>query len=91
MITWLDETAAGRPYDRAAAQLGLAISALHTTSEAFRQVLLDLCLHPDILGPIREEMESAISESGWTMAALAKMQLLDSVMKESQRFKSAIG
>jgi Cytochrome P450 len=90
-ITWFEETAAGRPYDRAAAQLALAISALHTTSEAFRQVLLDVCLHPNILQPMREEMEAAVRENGWTIATLAKMQLVDSVMKESQRFKSAIG
>ena len=90
-ITWFEEIAAGRPYDPAASQLALAISALHTTSEAFRQVLLDLCLHPDLLDPIREEMTAAIAESGWSSAALAKMQLVDSVMKESQRFKSAIG
>ncbi len=90
-ITWFDEIAAGRPYDRAAAQLALAISALHTTSEAFRQVLLDVCLHPDLVGPMREEMGTAIEQGGWTMTALAKMELVDSVMKESQRFKSAIG
>lgn len=91
MITWFEETAAGRSYDRAAAQLGLAISALHTTSEAFRQILLDVCLHPEILQPMQEEMEKAISKSGWTLTALAEMKLVDSVMKESQRFKSAIG
>lgn len=90
-ITWFEEIAAGRPYDQAASQLALAISALHTTSEAFRQVLLDLCLHPDLLQPMREEISAAIMENGWTTAALAKMELVDSVMKESQRFKSAIG
>ena len=90
-IIWFDEIAAGRPYDPAAAQLALAISALHTTSEAFRQVLLDICLRPDLLEPMREEIKTAITESGWTIAALAKMNLVDSVMKESQRFKSAIG
>ena len=89
-ITWFDEIAAGRKYDRAGAQLALAISALHTTSEAFRQVLLDVCLHPELLQSMREEMQIAIEESGWTMAALAKMQLVDSVLKESQRFKSDV-
>ena len=90
-ITWIEEAAAGRPVDQAAVQLAFAISALHTSSEAFRQVLLDLCMHPELIQPLRDETKAAISENGWTIAGLFKMQLLDSVMKESQRMKAPPG
>ena len=90
-ITWMEEAAGEHPLDQAAIQLAFAVSALHTTSEAFRQVLLDLCMHPELINAIRDEARNAISESGWTIAGLFKMQLLDSVMKESQRMKAPPG
>ena len=90
-ITWMEEAANGRPLDHGAVQLAFAISALHTTSEAFRQVLLDLCQHRQLIEPLRSEARSVIADSGWSLAGLSKMHLLDSVMKESQRLNSAIG
>ena len=90
-ITWMEEAAGGRPADHAAVQLAFAISALHTTSEAFRQILLDICMHPELLPALRTEVKNAITEHGWTTAGLFNMQLLDSVMKESQRMKAPPG
>lgn len=40
---------------------------------------------------MREEIQQAISECGWTMSALFKMKLLDSVMEESQRTLPPLG
>ena len=84
-IAWSQEIAGHRSIDHGGVQLAFAMAALFTTSEALRQVLIDICLHPDIIEPLRAEVQSAIDSAGLTQAALAKMQLLDSVMKESQR------
>lgn len=86
-IQWLEELAAGRPYDAAAAQIAFAISAMHTTSELVKQALLDICMHPDLIRVLRDEAQKAIEESGWTTAGVFKMQLLDSAVKETQRLK----
>ncbi|WYZ42118.1 hypothetical protein EsH8_V_001013 [Colletotrichum jinshuiense] len=86
-ITWMQEQAKGRPFDPAATQLAFAISAMHTTSELLRQVLLDICMHPELIQPLKDEIATAVEESGWTTAGVFKMQLLDSVIKETQRLK----
>ncbi|KAI9932136.1 hypothetical protein MW887_009645 [Aspergillus wentii] len=86
-IEWLEEIAAGRPYDAAAAQIAFAISAMHTTSELLKQALLDICMHPELIPAIRDEAKKAVEESGWTTAGVFKMQLLDSAIKETQRLK----
>ncbi|KAJ5393006.1 hypothetical protein N7465_011980 [Penicillium sp. CMV-2018d] len=86
-IKWLEEIAAGRPYDAAAAQIAFAISAMHTTSELLKQALLDICMHPDLIPVLRDEAQKAVEESGWTTAGVFKMQLLDSAVKETQRLK----
>ncbi|CAG8897194.1 unnamed protein product [Penicillium egyptiacum] len=89
-IQWLEEIAAGRPYDAAAAQIAFAISAMHTTSELLKQALLDICMHPDLIPVLRDEAQKAIEESGWTTAGVFKMQLLDSAVKETQRLKPGL-
>ncbi|KAL4751799.1 hypothetical protein BDW72DRAFT_202855 [Aspergillus terricola var. indicus] len=86
-IEWLEETAAGRPYDAAAAQIAFAISAMHTTSELLKQALLDICMHPELIPAIRDEANKAVEESGWSTASVFKMQLLDSAVKETLRLK----
>lgn len=86
-IEWLEKEARGRPFDAAAAQIAFAISAMHTTSELLKQTLLDICMYPYLIPAIRHEVKTAVQESGWTTAGVYKMQLLDSVIKESQRLK----
>ncbi|KAE8376785.1 cytochrome P450 [Aspergillus bertholletiae] len=86
-IEWIDEAARGLSFDAASVQLGFAIGALHTTTELLKQAILDICMHPELVQPIREEAQQAIQEGGWTTAGVFKMQLLDSVVKETQRLK----
>jgi hypothetical protein len=86
-IQWLDEVAAGRPYDAAAAQIAFAISAMHTTSELLKQAILDICINPELVPVLREEARKDVEESGWSTAGVFKMQLLDSAIKETQRIK----
>lgn len=66
-------------------QLALAMAALFTTSEVLRQILIDIAKHPELTAPLRQEIKQSISDHGFCQAALQKMELLDSVMKESQR------
>ncbi|KAJ5732920.1 cytochrome P450 [Penicillium manginii] len=66
-------------------QLALAMAALFTTSEIFRQILIDIARHSELLEPLRQEIKKALADHDLGLAALAKMELLDSVMKESQR------
>jgi len=86
-IEWMEETAAGRPFNPEAAQLGFALSALHTSSNLLKQTLYDICSHPELIQPLFNEVSKVVSENGWSTASVFKMQLLDSVIKESQRLK----
>jgi hypothetical protein len=69
-ITWMEEAAEGSPVDRTAVQLAFAIAALHTTSEAFRMTLLEICVHPGLVQPLREEIRIVVAQNGWTIARL---------------------
>lgn len=63
------------------------MAALHTTTELTKQAILDVCSHQELMGPVREEVQGGVGESGWSTAGVFKMQLLDSILKETQRLK----
>lgn len=89
-LDWAREVAAGRPYDETMGQIGLSIAAIHTTSQLLTNIIYDLAAYPEYVAPLREEIITALQEeNGWKPSALAKMKLLDSVMKESQRLNPA--
>jgi hypothetical protein len=41
--------------------------------------------NPEYLEPLREEVDAAIEEEGWTKAGMDKMYKLDSFVRETQR------
>lgn len=86
-VQWMHELSDGAPYDAAIAQLGLSMAAIHTTTDLATQVLYDLCQHPELIEPLREEAINVLSDGGWKRTSLYKMKLMDSVLKESQRLK----
>jgi cytochrome P450 len=88
-IQWMHETARGRPYDPVVAQLALSVAAIHTTTDLLTQVIYDLCQHPDLIQPLRQEAIAALKDDGWKRTTLYKLKLMDSVIKESQRLKPA--
>lgn len=88
-ITWFSEIAAGKSYDPVAAQLGMSMAAVVTTSELLKQTVIEICSH-DLIAPLREEIEAVVHEHGWSPAALTNMRLLDSIIKETQRMNSAV-
>ena len=90
-VVWLDEVAKGQPYDPVTIQLGISVTAIHTTTDLLMQTILDLAAHPEIIEPLRKEIEEVLAEHGWGKTTLQKMKLLDSVMKETQRVKPVSG
>ncbi|KAI1789130.1 cytochrome P450 [Ganoderma leucocontextum] len=63
----------------------LNIAAIHTSASSMAQVLYHLAEQPELLAPLREEIEAAIDAEGWTMPSFARMWKLDSLLRESQR------
>ncbi|KAL3454183.1 cytochrome P450 [Aspergillus insuetus] len=88
-LSWIDGVAGenGTKYDATLTQLRLAYAAVHTTSDMMTKVVAALCEHAELVQPLREEIVSVVSGHGWSEAALAKMVLLDSVLKETQRLE----
>ncbi|KAG2419448.1 hypothetical protein HFD88_004244 [Aspergillus terreus] len=86
-MQWMEESAQGRPYDPAVAQLSFSLAAIHTTSDMLTQALLDLCGKDDLIKELREEIVTVIQGEGWKKTTLYKLKLMDSVLKESQRLK----
>ncbi|KAL2793924.1 cytochrome P450 [Aspergillus keveii] len=88
-LSWIDGVAgeSSTKYDATLTQLRLAYAAVHTTSDMMAKVVAALCEHAELVQPLREEIVSVLNEHGWSEAALAKMVLLDSVLKETQRLE----
>jgi cytochrome P450 len=95
-LTWAEEIAEskGIPSDAATWQLALSTVALHTSSDFIGQAVLDLCDHPDLLQPLREEIHGMMTADGrdaafcnYSKADIQSLGLMDSVLKESQRLK----
>ncbi len=54
--------------------------------QSFTQALYHLAASPEYAEPLREELDAALSEGGWSKAAMGKCSKLDSFLRESQRF-----
>ncbi|KAF2258815.1 cytochrome P450 monooxygenase-like protein [Lojkania enalia] len=87
VIEWAEQERGDEPYDAALAQLGFAAAAMHTTTDLLVQTLLHLANDPVLITPLREEMIRVLSTEGWKRNALFNMKLLDSAIKEAQRWK----
>lgn len=87
VVEWYEDAANGRPYDLAHQQLVISVVSVHSTTDLVTQVLYNLCRHQELLEPLREEIRSVIAEEGWTKKGLYRLDLLDSVIKETQRMK----
>ncbi|EIW64803.1 cytochrome P450 [Trametes versicolor FP-101664 SS1] len=88
MLQWIMEAAATRdPSVKAIVERMLVVNfaAIHTSSNSVSHALYHLAERPELLKPLREEIESLINEEGWTKNSMAKMWKLDSFLRESQR------
>lgn len=88
-ISWLEDLARERSvkYDPACAQLSLSTAALHSTTDFFTQVTLDIAKDPKLVDALRAEIISVLGDGKWTKNSLYNLKLMDSVLKESQRLK----
>ncbi|KAK0380572.1 ent-kaurene oxidase [Colletotrichum limetticola] len=82
----------GKNEQLAETQLGMSVVAIHTTTTAATHTLYDIAARcPDVIPALRKEVQSvlAVNENEWSTSALFQMKLLDSVLRESQRFNPA--
>ncbi|KAH9042739.1 cytochrome P450 [Lactarius pseudohatsudake] len=63
-------------------------AAIHSTSTTFTNVLYHLLSNPKYVEPLRQDVETAVAEEGWTKAGLDKMHKIDSFLRETQRMDS---
>ncbi|XEV04478.1 hypothetical protein FSHL1_009765 [Fusarium sambucinum] len=78
-------------HDPATQQISISIVAYHTTSDLLCETLFNLCQHPELFKPLRDELVTVLSrEGGMTKAALYNLKLMDSVIKESQRLRPIV-
>jgi cytochrome P450 len=87
LVAWMDEISRGRPFDAALSQMASSFAAIHTTSDFFTQLLIDLCNDPGLIDSLRKEVIMIITGEGWKRSSLQNLKLMDSVLKESQRLK----
>ncbi|KAF4778703.1 cytochrome P450 [Colletotrichum scovillei] len=89
VIEWLEQDTKDTTsdYDPVVAQLILSQAAIHTTTDLLTQAILEVAATPEIVEPLRDEINDAVDRLGWSKAAFHEMKLLDSVLKESQRRK----
>ncbi|KAJ7575608.1 cytochrome P450 [Mycena floridula] len=88
MITWLLDSAplAERTVRGVTVRiLTVNMAAIHTSSGALLTALYNVATRPELVPVLREEIEQAVSDHGWTKTSIGKMRKLDSVIKESQR------
>ena len=95
MLQWFRDIV--NPEDRTAdalaeLQLLTSMGAIHTTTLALINVLLDLASHLEYIQPLREEIEAVIKGDGGVMqkTTLRDMRRLDSFIRESFRAKLAM-
>lgn len=68
-------------------QLKMSFAAIHTSAATPLQLIYDLCAMPEYVSPLREEIERVVDRSGQiNKQTLMQLPMLDSFMKESQRF-----
>ncbi|KAL8848137.1 MAG: hypothetical protein Q9221_006823 [Calogaya cf. arnoldii] len=89
-IQWLIAAAGARGksvFELADEQLFLSIASVHSTSASLLSIVHDLAASAQSREEILDEMQRVQKEHGtsWTKASLAKLNKLDSFMKESQR------
>ncbi|KAI5845535.1 cytochrome P450 [Tricharina praecox] len=67
-------------------QLFLAFVAIHNTSSALIHLIYDLCMYPEYIEMLREEVREVIGDGDFTARSqVMKLKKMDSVLKESQR------
>ncbi|KAL1744209.1 cytochrome P450 [Schizophyllum fasciatum] len=61
-------------------------AAIHTSTNAWTQVLYHVAAQPEYIAPLRAEVEEVVAQHGWTKTAMREMHKLDSFLRESGRY-----
>lgn len=88
VLEWFSESSdsGAKPLDITLAQISLSVAAIHITSQLLINVMYDLAAYPEYADALREELSKVLEEEGgWKSTTPAKLKLMDSVIKESQR------
>ncbi|KAJ0108710.1 Ent-kaurene oxidase [Diaporthe amygdali] len=72
-------------------QLSVSMAAIHTTTNAANDTLCELIIRPALMREVRDEIIRVLSDNGgiFTPHALFELKLLDSVLRETQRFNGS--
>lgn len=93
MLQWMIDAAEGEerdPANLATRYVYAAIGSLFTVSAALVDCVYDLAAYPEHIEPLREEVRRVLREDGgWKKGTPAKLELMDSFMKESQRVNAS--
>ncbi|KAK4867921.1 hypothetical protein LT330_007580 [Penicillium expansum] len=84
-IEWHQQLVGDRKSDGVVVQVGLALSAIHTTGDLLFKTIGQLAHHQEVIPAVRKEIADAISTHGLNKTGVYHMQLLDSIIKETQR------
>lgn len=85
---WFSEASdiMGKPLDITLAQMSLSIAAIHITSQLLINVMYDLAAYPEYVDALWAKLSKMLEEDGgWKSTTPAKLKLMDSVIKETQR------
>ncbi|XXH01261.1 hypothetical protein Hte_007615 [Hypoxylon texense] len=90
LLAWMQDAAVGEETDPrfiAGILLKISFAAIHTTAAGNSQLIFDLCANPDLIPLVREEYSRVAEEDGKIgKKGFFQMHIMDSIMKESQRF-----
>ncbi|KAF2012099.1 cytochrome P450 [Aaosphaeria arxii CBS 175.79] len=92
ILDWMVDNATGAeatPAEMTSRQLILTLASIHTTALALSHALYDLCAHPEVVEPLREEIKEVTSRfegDDFVTRGLPCLEKLDSFLVESQRF-----
>ncbi|KAI0839477.1 cytochrome P450 [Hypoxylon sp. FL0890] len=90
LLAWMQDAAVDEETDPrfiAGILLKISFAAIHTTAAANSQLIFDLCAHPELISLVRDEFDRVANEDGKiSKKGFFQMHIMDSIMKESQRF-----
>ncbi|KAL1796185.1 hypothetical protein ACET3X_004725 [Alternaria dauci] len=89
MIDWYEQESGGTNYDPALFQTALSFVAIHTTSELLTHAITLLASEKGYVDALREEIVRVVGRDGLTKTGLMNLTLMDSCLKEVQRFRPA--
>ncbi|KJA21006.1 hypothetical protein HYPSUDRAFT_203391 [Hypholoma sublateritium FD-334 SS-4] len=90
IITWLIDGAINAGQSPTVADIStrvllISFTSIHTTSAVFTTILYQLCMNPQDVATLRDEVQRVVQAENWTRLAVTKMHNLDSYLRESQR------